>query len=1170
MMMRRCLMWATWVGLLSLGTQLTWAAPAAPPPSRQPAVLFVGTAKGDCGHDMAAHLHKAGFSLARTHHPGLLAKPLELDDLRRYNVLVVAGLGCANADMTLSEGNLRTIEVLNRFLAEGGGVLVLGTFGQQATVKPPQDGFLGPLGLTPLFDEAPDDPDSATAATSWNIPFALTQAVTPSPVTEGVQALWYPVPRRRIGAQNHTVTFTADTNWDVVIRGARTSLTRKGPLQAARPEAPGTHSRDVPLVAIREVGPGRIVFLGITHEYLTGPNATTTLEEVVLSRGAKGVPSGGRRLLVNALRWLAAPSLASGKLGGAAMDEDMLRNPQKVRFAKPYAWPDTPRFPAVEMDHPGAIGARTAYSSGTAGPAEWARAARDAGLSYLVFLEQFDQLSATEFERLKADCRELTTPDLALIPGFTIDDEIGNHYFYFGTTFPYPEAKFLSEDGTVFRSRDPELDPKQPYMPGQLAMTVLDYAYSLSSFRQTCGNYLFGQDAAPFADFFSNWDATAVMTFSNGEQLEDATGDYLQMVDSGQGPLPLVLHLMDSPAHLAGHPWRTVLKFPKSGGTMLGGFPIQHATKIQDYFNSWHFYPDNPGRIYVTSGPEVLSWCYAGPRDYEGANPDDFVWQNYRWQLRGLVRSGVGLSEVAVYDGPVLFRRFLPGGKDEFGFVLDMTHDRQHNLVLIATDTQGKRAASGEQWDRNHRSEEFMCADRNNQLSYGYVIRKDGTGIQLGGNQTLATPNKRMAPGLSPAGTFKNDALLGAPAFDGATGGEPQAFEVVHPLGVNKPGPTVTQALRLLHTGDVNIGEGRSEHAFTDGIRVANVWHTLWKTAPSEFFTVRRRNHSFQIHPDSPLAVFLWEIEIKLRQDLPNKGFRVLKLGSYKDRLWALRSSDGEALCGAWDAARLTRQRMLTVPFGRGAYAALLDSPLGGLAAFPMSEGLTASVWLPQRSQILLDLSPEAAPRTAGESARADVLLVGIPRPTRYTAGLATASNETVERFARDFGLHGGQPAYVLRTEAGTVVSQRYILRVDGNKERGFSGQLTGKLISTLPIAVSGLNDRWSAHLFDRQLKKARPVGVFEGTAWATVRLAGDADLFVGHPVTCDAPDVFVQVTQTGERRWHLELHNPTDTEVSTIARANPCFPPLAGAPFSGRRLVIPAGSSVTLQAALP
>ena len=84
--------------------------------------------------------------------------------------------------------------------------------------------------------------------------------------------------------------------------------------------------------------------------------------------------------------------------------------------------------------------------------------------------------------------------------------------------------------------------------------------------------------------------------------------------------------------------------------------------KIAAYWNDWHFYPDNPTHIYITSGPEIVRWSCAGPGDYGGENRGDFVWQNLRWKVRGEVKSAVGLTEVAVYDGPELFRRFLPKG----------------------------------------------------------------------------------------------------------------------------------------------------------------------------------------------------------------------------------------------------------------------------------------------------------------------------------------------------------------------------------------------------------------------------------------------------------------------------------------------------------------------------
>ena len=1155
------------LGLLGLSCGLIFVCPAvgqmraeAPP---EPAVLFVGTPHGGCGFEVATKLAGAGFALNGTPHPGLNGTPLTWDKAKNYSVIVTSGLGRANADMTLGK-TTQTIDVLNRYLEAGGGVLMFGAFGQMATAKPPQDAFLIPLGLTPLFDEMCLDPGTGVKATSWKLDFAFTDAIAGSPVTEGVKSLWYPVPTSRVGAQNHTVTFAADDTWKIVVRGSRSSLTRKGALQENSPVAPGTYQEDVPLVALRQVGKGRIMYLGVTHEYLTGPHAMTTLEGILLERGLKDTASDGLKLLENGLRWLAEPSLAAGDLGGATMDARMLENPHRTRFGEPFTWAETIRFPSVEPAHPGVIGARTRYSSGKATAEEWVVAAKARGLAYIVFLEEFSGLSPGEFDQLKADCARLSSADFSAIPGFTIDDEVGNHYFYFGTTFPYPDEKFLSADGKVLRARDPHLGAKDPYVKGQLAMTALDYAYSISSFKLTAGNYLFSRDAAPFADFFSDWDAVGVVTAEGGNVAEDATQDFLRIVDSGQGPLPLAIHLMTSPEQLEAVAWRTVLRFPQQGGSLISG-PVERATKVQDYFNMWHFYPDNPSKIYITCGPQIESWSYSGPRDYEGNTRGDFVWQNYRWQLRGAVSSLVGLKEVAVYDGTVLFRRFLPQGKSGFEFTMDLTHDKQHNLVLIATDLQGNRAVSGEQWDRNHRLEEVMCSDRNNQLSGGYVSNKDGIGILLGGNQTLGTPIKRIASQISPAGTFKNDALLGAPAFDGAAGGEPNVFDVVSVLGTDTPvpAPNVNEARRLLHTGDVHIGEGLREHYFADDIGVYNVWHTLWRTEPAREYSVARRNYFFQINPDSPLAAFIWEIDITLKEDLPNKGFRVAVMSTREDKLWALRTGEGALYCGMWEETARSQGRALATPFGKGAYAAFLDSPLGGAAVFPLTDGLEATLYLPKRNNLSMILPAENAPQSRGQSKRISLLLLGIPRITEYTKNLPASSNEVVERFYRDFGLDGGPTGYTVRAAEGTVLSQRYILNVDGAQGNCFSGQLDGNLISSLPITVSNLNDNWSSYLYDRGLKKARPVGTFEGKAWATVNLTGHLDLFIGQPVTGDNPDVIIQVTQSGENAWNVELHNPTDAAIETTIGKNPSFDPLKEKPFTRKAVTIPAGSSV-------
>ena len=469
---------------------------------------------------------------------------------------MLSGLGQANADMSLGRSR-ETIDVLNRYLEAGGGVLMLGAFGQMATVKPPQDAFLKPLGLTPLFDELPDDPKTAVTSTAWELPFALTGNIAESPLGAGVKSFWYPVPRTRVGGQNHTIPFVAGPSWQMVVRGSASSLTSKGALQESRPDQPGTYREKIPLLAVRSVGKGRIIYFGITPEYLLGPNANSTLEGIVLDKGLNGTPSDG-----------------------------------------------------------------------------------------------------------------------------------------FGTSFPYPDAKFLTPDGKSFRSRDAELNARQPYIPGQLAMTTLDYAYSISSFKLTAGNYLFKQGAAPFADFFSDYDAMGVVTARNGEVVEDASEDYLKLCASGQTPVPLVIDLMDEPGQLGKSRWRTILTLPERGGGIIGG-TLRPERRVRDYFDIWHTYPDNP---------------------------------------------------------------------------------------------------------------------------------------------------------------------------------------------------VVTEARRLLITRDVMIGDGLREYCFADHVPVHNVWHTLWRTQPVREYSVNRRNHFFQLDPDSPLAVFLWQIDIAMKEDLPNRGFEVATLQSRRARAWAVRT----------------------------------------------------------------------------------------------------------------------------------------------------------------------------------------------------------------------------------------------------------------------------------------
>ncbi|MCC6578890.1 MAG: hypothetical protein IT440_00480 [Phycisphaeraceae bacterium] len=1149
--------------------------PAATQPAtgttRRPAALFIH----GCDHDFAGKLVRDGWEV-NSREKDMDASPLTWDEVKTCNVLVLTGLGLANADGTLDAKMQQNIAMIRQFLDAGGGVLFVPTWGQIASQVPPQAELLKPMGLIPRFEEVVYDRKSPVNATSWGIPFSCIEQVESSPITRNVRRLWVPI-ANRAGGEAHTVPLSVDDTWKVVASGSLTTYTITVPLTQFSPSpqmTKGLFDASVPLVAMKEMGKGRMVACGINAAYLWGRWAGLTLEGVTLDRGLLGKPSDGYPLVRDSLRWLAEPSEKAGNLGGAKTSPRQLENPAVVKFSKPFDWTGYTQasFPRAGRQWRGVVGVQSAFSGGKGTIEQWVAQARSVGLDYLVFLEDFAKLPPDHFAQLVAECARLTTADFAAIPGFRILDEIGNHYLYAGANLPYPSKELLSDDGKVFVSYDPGVSPKDPRaIRGQLDATTSTYTYTLGGFKMTAGHYLFRRGAAPVANWFSGYTSVGVITREAGKVVEDATPEYLQLVAAGQAPLPLAVDLLDDPAQLAQTPWRTVMNM-KTGDHTVSGM-LDGANPVASYLSHWNFYPDNPTRIHITEGPMIDYWSMNASRDYEASSRGDFVWQNYRWRVGGKVRSETGLKDVAIYDGTRLFRRFQPDGAKEFEFAMDLTHDRQHNLVLIVTDTAGRRAISSEQWDRNHRLQETSCSDRHNQLTGGFTARsQDDTLVLVGGNHGLVTPHKRIIFrslwGGGPQGAFDLDAFLGAPAFDGATTGGPEVVTPVNLLTRDNrwiAGPIVGEGRRVMCSGDVNIGEGLCNLRFTDNVPTYNLFHTLWKTEPSKDIAVDQRNHFFQLDPDSPLAVYLWKLRLTWQDDMEAAKVVVGSIHNNRASLWAVRGSDGATLSGNNEDTAMSTPRQQSLPFGFGAYAAALDSPLGGCAVFPLTDGMAVNWNTPQTREIQFVLPGETCPRKKGESRDVDLLLVGIPRSTKYTRMFPPRTTQVIEQFRREFGLGEAGPAYKLTLTAGKVVSQRYILRINGAESQAFSGIIEGKLMSTLPIVVEGLHDRWSAFLYDRQLKAARPLGIVENQAWATVPMRGKTDLFVGHPVTCDNPDIFLQLVQTGDNNWQLEVNNPTDATQTVTWTINPHFDPLRNRTPSSQTIIMNAGKSVVL-----
>ena len=87
--------------------------------------------------------------------------------------------------------------------------------------------------------------------------------------------------------------------------------------------------------------------------------------------------------------------------------------------------------------------------------------------------------------------------------------------------------------------------------------------------------------------------------------------------------------------------------------------------------------------------------------------------EQYRVKLS--VRSRAAITDVRIYDGPVLLRRFCPR-QTAATLTFDMPHDQQRNLVAEITDARGGRAITGGLFIRDLLNWRFMCSDRGNSI----------------------------------------------------------------------------------------------------------------------------------------------------------------------------------------------------------------------------------------------------------------------------------------------------------------------------------------------------------------------------------------------------------------------------------------------------------------------
>lgn len=691
----------------------------------KPSVLIIH-GKGACPEivgdfDYYRRLNQHGFQIDTHFFGETPERPLNWELIQNYNCLIFLDLPLDEK----SEGDLRLLwkkcppyreemkSLIESYLQEGGGVFImpdLESYWNTVRQMENLEFYLRRWGAhIPL--EMIQDPSTETIHPRDTMPFIYTEEIKPSPVSKGVKGIWFPTKKSTAGT-GHIMfpgwPIEVSGDWTEVARGSNKSSTKKiDPGMFYLPNMYYRSNQSLPptLFAIREFPPeGRMALTVLWPVFTLHGGLSWIHNGAVIDKGLKDKPSDFGKLFENTLRWLSEPSIQSGKLGGYVQDPKKLVHPHFRKKPEEQFPPDVCVQPQeVNNVFRGLIGARTGYSSGKGTVQEYASSAKEAGLDFIIFLEDFSKLTQENFQKLEDDCRKFSADNLLLVPGYTIQNNIGNYLFFYGYGTGWPtKIQLAGQDNDRLKLQNFD-DKGQLYYSDEGKGGAKNLLWHQGSGTdRNIGYYNFANsgNGVPVRDL-RIFGMLAVVTYIDGKFTEDITPDYLNYTRDGNPPLACAVDIVCSPDELV----QAVKN--KHYLTYVAANNIQGIPSAMHYGHQY-----GRANVYPSQGPEIKSW--AETQRVMTFSGEPFVPARYRIRPLLWVKSDVGLKEIIIYSDNKPYRRFLLDGKKEFKEIFEWSYDRQRILVAEITDMENRRAVSAglEIWcDANSHQ---WCSDRQN------------------------------------------------------------------------------------------------------------------------------------------------------------------------------------------------------------------------------------------------------------------------------------------------------------------------------------------------------------------------------------------------------------------------------------------------------------------------
>jgi hypothetical protein len=1114
----------------------------------KPSILFCspgGLGGGWIDLQYLRELHDRGFEVDYTEAPA----DVTWERIHRYNALVLyttpdaleveVGLGRESPERVA-----QFVALIEKYVKAGGGVLLMPM--EQNVRKQYLAELTDPWGaklpLEIIHETDPQNLDKLSHA-SYEVPLAYTGQVFDSPVSEGVRGIWYPVVPAYNAAMGSSIE--VDSNWQVVVKASKTAETQPLDPKSLKFKLPPNilirpSVKEPALFAIRQLEAGRIALVNQWPQFSVGSGVKFIYDRQVLEKGCAGRRSDYGRLLENTYHWLAEPSLESHAVGGYQTREEVLVAPNRrpgarqdfeyrywyqmeaTQFARP------PKFAPVFR---GLIGAKSAYSTGQGTVKEFAAAAKRAGLHFVVFTEDFDKLTAEKFAALKQDCRRYSDDEVTLLAGFAIDANTGDHMFFYSPDGDWPPEEVRTGPSKTLFDLQPQ-DDSGKYI-GHSGKSF-DWMFRYHAEHGNIGYYNFS--SSPHNMRISDlrmYGAAALRYYRNNKLIEDMTEDYLRCAQGTIPPSPVSFNEVHSPAE--------VEREAASGHSLT----YVQARSVRSIFADGLLWPIHSVsyNAFLSDGPLIHEWPATARRRTMGG--EEFVTAPNLMESEIDVSAARGLQEIAIYNGPELFRRFLCHGEQRFRETLLLDAYVHKNLVLIATDRGGGKAVSFARrcWKEGGPAPVF-CSDHINDCR-SRVLLAHGP---MPGFVTWVEP----LPGEVAGDTWDG----GPPAFLPLANFQESRPVIESNLGTEQ-GSRFDQTPRLDFDDEDVVGvASRQDRVFADSLEtVTDPWETFGPIGgPSKLmeFTLRHWQYpppsvalpevgSIYYGVRDGITACLFRSDIRFKADMTVKRLQLLKndLRPYATSVVLLVGRAPYGIEQELDYGPGGKPQ--TVRLRPGDWFALYSKNLAcGHLFLVRAQPVELEIAPPNSLVISADISGRSVKKD--DMVHFELFSLGIP------LNVEVKDAESMRRLLTYLGEPQGleilrgkrlaSPGFV------EVASEEGAVEVRVPKP-------TEKTHLTLPLRVKGMNRRWTVGVWQKSgyvkgdygtgSNRYRPLGVDEfGYAYVPlyVDLASETRVVAGHPVVADenGKELFIQVTHVWDNppQWHVSVNNPTDKTVRT------------------------------------